>query len=97
MTEKNTNPSPKIHPATREILPDDPMEMRGFEIPGDTDLMLCLLVEEYARMGWNMESILHLSQDPNYPSFHGLLRLYGESDLRRRINAILARTGVMQV
>ncbi len=97
MTEQIPRPRPKIHPATREVLPDDPLEMRGFEVPGNTDLMLCLLVEEYARMGWNMESIMQLAHDPNYGSFHGLLTLYGEPELRRRIKAILARTGVMRV
>ena len=49
---------PKVHPASREMLPDDPLEMHGFEVPGDPELMLRLLVEEYARMGWGMEAIL---------------------------------------
>ena len=67
-------PTPKIHPATREILPEDPMEMHGFEVPGDPNLMLRLLVEEYARMGWGAATIVQLARDPNYQALYGLLR-----------------------
>jgi len=91
------NAVPKTHPATREMLPDDPMEMHGVEVPGDTELMVRLLVEEYARMGFGSEQIMQLAADPNYTGFHGLLRLYGEEELRRRIGEILARCGVMRV
>jgi len=94
MTE---NAEQKVHPATREILPGDPMEMQAFEVPGDTELMMRLLIEEYARMGFDVESIMQLARDPNYQGFHGLFRLYGEEELRRRISEILARTGVMRV
>lgn len=89
--------TPKIHPATREILPDDPMEMTGFEVPGDPDLMLRLLVEEYARIGWNVESILSLARDANYQAFHGLWRFLGEAAFRQRVEQILSRCGVMRV
>lgn len=92
-----TTATPKIHPATREILPDDPLEMTAFEVPGDTELMLRLLVEEYARTGWGSDSIMQLARDPNYQVFHGLLRLFGEQELAARIGSILARCGVMRV
>lgn len=89
--------TPKIHPATREILPDDPMEMTGFEVPGDPDLMLRLLVEEYARIGWGTEAIMQLARDPNYQAFHGLWRNFGEAQLRDRVEQVLSRCGVMRV
>jgi len=89
--------TPKIHPAAREILPDDPMEMTGFEVPGDPDLMLRLLVEEYARIGWNAEAIMQLARDPNYQAFHGLWRNFGETALRDRVEQVLSRCGVMRV
>ena len=67
MSRCNPVPAPKIHPATREILPDDPMEMHGFEVGGDPGLMLRLLVEEYARIGWGIDDIMQLARDRNYP------------------------------
>jgi len=96
MTNETHNGVPKVHPASREMVPEDPMEMQGFEVPGDTELMLRLLVEEYARMGWDTESIMRLACDPNYMGFHGLLRMYGEANLRSRIENILARCGVIR-
>ena len=87
----------KVHPASREILPDDPLEMHGFEVPGDSALMLRLLVEEYARIGWGLEDLMRLARDPNYTAFHGLWRSLGEEELRRRIGAALSRCGVIRV
>ena len=87
----------KVHPASREILPDDPLEMQAFEVPGDAELMLRLLVEEYAHIGWGVDAILELARDPNYQAFYGLLRSYGEEEFRRRVGDILARCGVFRV
>ena len=97
MNSANVDAVPKVHPASREILPDDPMEMHGFEIPGDPALMLRLLVEEYARIGWGLEDLMRLARDPNYTAFHGLWRSLGEEELRRRIAAALSRCGVIRV
>ncbi len=97
MTQESEHLAPKVHPASREILPDDPMNLHAVEVPGDTELMLRLLVEEYARMGWNLESLVELARDPFYQAFHGLSQLYGEEDLRRRIAEILGRIGVTRV
>jgi hypothetical protein len=88
---------PKMHPAAREILPDDPLLMTGVEVPGDPDLMLRLLVEEYARIGWTAEAMMQLARDPNYQAFYGLKRLFGEEELSERISHILARCGVLRV
>jgi hypothetical protein len=97
MSNPSQNATPKIHPATREILPDDPLEMQSFEVPGDPNLMLRLLVEEYARMGFGPAAIVQLARDPNYLAFHGLLRLLGEEELTSRVSQIVARCGVMRV
>ncbi len=97
MTSKSEHLVPKVHPATREVLPDDPMNLHAMEVPGNTALMLRLLVEEYARMGSDLESIMQLARDPFYQAFHGLLQLYGEEELRRRITAVLGRIGVTRV
>jgi hypothetical protein len=87
----------KTHPATREILPEDPLEMHAVEVDGDTELMLRLLVEEYARMGWDADQILELSRDPNYLTFHALWRMIGENDMRQRLRQIVSRCGVVRV
>jgi hypothetical protein len=97
MTDIASNDEPKVHPATREILPDDPMEMHGFQVAGDPDLMLRLLVEEYARIGWGVDAVMQLARDPNYQAFHGLYRLFGEEEFRRRVTDVISRCGVMRV
>jgi hypothetical protein len=90
-------PVPKVHPASREILPDDPLEMYGFEVQGDPTLMLRMLVEEYARIGWGVDAILQLARDPNYLAFYGLRQAYGEEELRRLVSEIISRCGVLRV
>ncbi len=97
MSDEIPNASAKVHPASREILPDDPMELHAFEVPGDPNLMLRLLVEEYARMGWGTEAILQLARDPNYQAFYGLLHFFGEEEMTARIGQTLARCGVTRV
>lgn len=88
---------PKTHPATREILPDDPLELSGFEVDGDPELMLRLLVEEYARMGWGLDALMELARNPFYVGFHGLWRAYGEEELKKRMSEVLARCGVVRI
>jgi hypothetical protein len=97
MDYENPDAVPKVHPASREVLPEDPMDLHGFEVPGDPDLMLQMLVEDYARVGWNTESIMGLASDPNYQVFHGLMQMLGEDKLRRRVADVIGRCGVMRV
>jgi hypothetical protein len=97
MNMADRNPVPKVHPASREILPDDPMEMHGFEVSGDPALMLRILVEEYARIGWGTDAILQLARDPNYRAFYALRQTHGEVELRRRISEVVSRCGVIRV
>lgn len=88
---------PKIHPASREVLPDDPLGLQAMEVGGDRELMLRLLVEEYARIGWGVEAILALSRDPNFTAFYALRASLGEDELRRRVCRIIAQCGVIRV
>ena len=97
MADDSPRAAAKVHPSSREILPDDPLAMHGVEVPGNPDLMLRLLVEEYARIGWGLESIMQLARDPNYRAFHGLWRRHGEGELRRRVAEVLSRCGVIRV
>ena len=86
---------PKVHPATRPVEPEDPLNLHSFEVPGDPELMLRVLVEEYARLGYGADALLALCRDPFYVGLHGLWRLYGADELRRRIVLILSRCGVI--
>jgi hypothetical protein len=88
---------PKVHPLDREMLPEDPLEMQAFEVPGDTELMFRIVIEEFARMGWDKAAILATARDPFYAALHGLLRLHGEEEFSHRVSQILARVGVIKV
>jgi hypothetical protein len=87
----------KVHPLQREMLPEDPLEMQAFEVPGDTDLMFRIVIEELARMGSDKTAIIALARDPFYAALHGLWRLYGEEEFSRRVSHVLARVGVVRV
>ncbi len=87
----------KVHPASREMLLDDPLEMHAFEVSGEATLMLQLIVEDYARHGFGAEAILELARDPNYQALYGLWGLYGEDEFRRRVGETIAKCGVMRV
>jgi len=87
----------KVHPLDREMLPDDPLEMQAFEVPGDTDLMFGIVVEELARMGCDKAAIVALARNPFYSALHGLWRLYGEEEFNARVSQVLSRVGVVRV
>ncbi len=97
MNNDSSTHDEKVHPASREMLADDPLDLHAVEIHGDADLMLRLLVEEYARMGWGLDPILDLARDPFYQSLHGLYKLFGAEEFGRRVEAVLARVGVIRV
>jgi hypothetical protein len=88
---------PKTHPLDREMLPEDPLELEAFEVPGDVDLMFRLVVEELARVGMDSAAIVALARDPFYQALHGLWRLHGEVEFQRRVGLIVARVGVTRV
>jgi hypothetical protein len=91
-----TNAVPKLHPAQRGIAPDDPMQLQGVEVDGDPQLMLRILIEEYARMGFGIEELMNLCRQPFYQGLYGLWQVYGEAELRRYVSDILARCGVFR-
>jgi hypothetical protein len=72
------------------------MNLYAVEVPGDPELMLRLLVEEYARMGWGLDALVGLFRDPFYVAAHGLWLHYGEEELKRRLGALLGRMGVVR-
>jgi hypothetical protein len=85
---------PKVHPASREVMPDDPMSLCAMPAPGDPDLMIRAVVGEYAWLGWGADQIAALFDDPFYPMLHGLRQALGEAGVRERIDAVFARNGV---
>jgi len=87
---------PKVHPASREVMPDDPMTLWATPAAGDPDLLIRAVVQEYAWMGWDAEEITALFRDPFYPMLHGLWQVLGEADVRDRIDAVFHRCGVFR-
>jgi len=87
---------PKVHPASREVMADDPMTLCATPVAGDPDLLIRSVVQEYAWMGWDAEQIAALFRDPFYPMLHGLCRVLGEADVRDRIEAVFHRCGVFR-
>ncbi len=58
----------------KEYESDDPMEMVGMEIPGQSeaalrDMALCF-AEEFAREGWNEEKLFAMFKNPLYAGPH---------------------------
>jgi hypothetical protein len=90
------NRVPKVHPLTREVEPDDPMELVANPVQGDPEVMLQCLVQEFAWMGWDADQLLQLFHSPEYPVLNQLLAHYGPEQVRRRVESLLAETGVFR-
>src|SRR5437867_7081973 len=88
---------PKVHPATREVLPEDPMTLHATPVTGNPEVMLRCVVQDYAWMGWDTEQIFGLFQQPIYPALNALLEFYGEAGIRQRIGKVLGRSGVLRL
>src|SRR5262249_49321215 len=88
---------PQVPPATRPAEADDPLEMHAIPLPGDPELMLRCVVEEYARAGWDAGQVLGLFEDPFFPALAGLRRHFGAAGLRERVTDLVGRTGVFQL
>jgi len=88
---------PKIHPATREIEVDDPMELFATAAIGDPDVMFDCIVQEFAGLGWSEEQLAELFQSGAYPVLKQLRDDIGEAEVRRRLRDILTRRGSFRV
>jgi hypothetical protein len=93
MNEHGKQWVPKVHPLTREIEPDDPMELVATPAPGDPDEMLECLIQEFLWMGTSAEELMHLFRSPGYPVLQQLLALFGEEAIRARIETVLGDVG----
>jgi hypothetical protein len=88
---------PKVHPLARVVEPEDPMELIATDAPGDPDLMLDSVLHEFAWMGMDGAQLAELFHSPAYPVLNLLLTYFGEDEVRRRIEQLLARSGVLRV
>ncbi len=73
---------------------DDPMQVRGDSVPGDQQVMLQCLIEEFARMGWNANQIRLLFENKFFLASHGLAERLGQEAVRECIEQTLQRCGV---
>jgi hypothetical protein len=88
---------PKVHPLTRDVEPEDPMELVATRVRGDPDVMLECMVQEFAWMGWDEGQLLELFRSPEYPVLNQLLAHFGEAAIRTRVGAQLDQMGVFHV
>ena len=80
----------------RPIEDSDPMLLTAEPVDGDPELMLTSLIEEFARQGFDADHIMKLFGSPFFQATWGLRQLLGEQGVRTRIEATLARCGVMR-
>ena len=76
--------------------PDDPMQVRGDSVPGDQQVMLQCLIEEFARMGWNANQIGLLFENKFFLASHGLAERIGQKAVRQCIEQTLQRCGIFR-
>lgn len=80
---------PKVHPITREIEADDPMELVATPADGDPDVMLDCIIQEFAWQGYDAEGLLRLFLNPEYPVLNQLLDCFGPAEVRRRVDDMM--------
>ena len=88
--------APKVHPLDRLADVEDPFELMAEPVSGDPQVMLECMLEEFVWMGWNASQLESLFQNPGYPVLVALGEHFGEDEVRRRIQSLLARTGVLR-
>ena len=80
----------KVHPLAREAEADDPWELMADMVSGDPEVMLECILQEYFLMGYGREELLALFHDPGYPLLSELRAFYGQAEVERRVDALLA-------
>jgi len=78
----------------KPLEPDDPMELVGTEVPGGSlEEMAEVVVEEYARLGWDERRLLGLFKNPFFRATHAIYRAKGEAYVSELIQRTLAKWG----
>lgn len=88
--------APKVHPLTRAVEAEDPMELMAEPVVGDPAVMLECILQEFLWMGWTPEQLLGLFHDPGYPVLGELRHYYGDEAIRRQLEAMVSHWGVLQ-
>jgi hypothetical protein len=86
----------KVHPLARDVEPEDPLELVPHNVAGDPAQMLECILQEFAWMGCDVDELLALFRDPNYPLLSELRAFYGEEEIRRQVEAVVSRWGVLK-
>lgn len=82
--------------SAKPAAPDDPMQVRGNSVPGDQQVMLQCLIEEFARMGWDANQIGLLFENKFFLAAHSLAERLGRKAVRECIEQTLQRCGVFR-
>ena len=88
MTESRFQP--KVHPATRGVEADDPMELAAQVVPGDPNVMLDCLIREFTWVGYGPDALVPMFRDPEYPVLNQLRSYFGDAEIARRVRDSLA-------
>jgi hypothetical protein len=86
----------KVHPLARGVEADDPMELMASPVPGDPDVMLACLLDEFAWLGHGADELMRLFASPAYPLLNQLLGYFGEGEVRRRVEGLLGQRGTLR-
>src|SRR3972149_938578 len=86
----------KVHPLAREVVPEDPLELVPQAVAGDPAQMLECILQEFSWMGYDTQQLLALFQNPGYPLLCELRAFYGDEEIRRQVESVVARQGVLK-
>jgi hypothetical protein len=87
---------PKVHPLARDAEADDPWELTAQPVAGDPAEMMDAILQEFLWMGWGGDELFELFSNPGYPLLVQLREHFGDEAVRRRIDALIAQSGVLQ-
>lgn len=73
---------------TKEFEPEDPMELVGVELQGDTSDALDTFVQEYLLMGWDATQIMFLFRSSYYAATHQIYKTLGEVIVKERVQQL---------
>jgi hypothetical protein len=76
---------------SKEVDPEDPLQLEAALVEGEPLLMLDSLIEEYALQGLDSSEILQLFENPFFLATHSLMQQMGKPFIQRRIEGILER------
>lgn len=86
----------KVHPLDRLAEHDDPLELLAEPVPGDPEVMLECILQEFAWMGWDSDQLLSLFHHPGYPVLGQLREFFGDDEVQRRVRALAAQWGLLR-